>query len=235
MFILYKLYLAHLIADFLLQFEELYQLKVKHLLGHLLHVVIHFLMMTVLTWPYLENPFMWVFISSVTFIHFFQDLLKYSLQKKYPAWSFALFTLDQVFHLLFLSTILFFPVSKETLTLSGPSWLSLLYAEPVYTFAGMTFFLSTVGGSYLLYSFRKNYIPNTRPLHFITSFEVAYAMLERGFISGIFLFAAHPLLFLASPLIGVLRLLSAPLKSKFDFLLSFTYGAGVGLLFRFLM
>jgi hypothetical protein len=41
MFLFLKLVLAHLIADFILQFEELYQLKIRSFLGHLAHVLIH--------------------------------------------------------------------------------------------------------------------------------------------------------------------------------------------------
>jgi len=58
-----KLILAHLIADFILQFEELYQLKIRSFLGHLFHALIHGLVSLALLYPYLNVLQIWIFAT----------------------------------------------------------------------------------------------------------------------------------------------------------------------------
>ena len=113
MFLFLKLILAHLIADFILQFEELYQLKVRSFLGQLFHVLIHGLVSLILLYPYLNNPSVWIFIAALVLIHLTQDLIKYSFTKKTPANTFAYFMTDQLCHVLVLSAVVLFPISRE--------------------------------------------------------------------------------------------------------------------------
>src|SRR5690348_8070655 len=120
MFLFYKLVLAHLVADFILQFEELYQLKLKSKLGHIFHALIHGGVCLILLLPYLPGrAFPWVFIAVIVTIHYFQHLLKCRLRDLYPKGNFYFFALDQIIHILFLATILLFPFSKAAPALTG--------------------------------------------------------------------------------------------------------------------
>jgi len=231
MFLFLKLYLAHLIADFILQFDELYNLKVKNQFGHILHVVIHFVVSLLLVIPYLKMPFIWIFIISMTIIHYFQDNLKYHLQKN-PKIMFHCYFIDQIFHYVFLATIMLFPIGKMELGFTNAPRFNIYYANNYWTLLIILFILISFGTSYTLYNYRKTFANDARPDHYITSFEMVHAMVERTFIAAIFLFSPSPVWFAAAPLIGFLRFSSNKLKNLYDFVLSFTCAMMLGLLFR---
>ena len=231
MFLFLKLYLAHLIADFILQFEELYQLKVRSIIGHVLHVAIHALVSLALVHPYLQYPWMWLFIFLVTGIHFVQDRIKYRLQQNRKI-MFLCFVVDQIIHALFLGTILFFPLSRQKLGfVNFPRWDAFYQNDGITAFL-ITFILATFVGSYLFHAFRRSYVPGTREDHAITAFEMSYGIFERTAILVIFISPTNIFLILASPLVGCLRLFSKTLADRLDFAMSFVYAALIGLCFR---
>ena len=234
MFLFLKLYLAHLIADFVLQFEELYRLKLRALRGHIYHVLILAASSLVLALPYLKDPFIWIFIGAISFIHLFQDMVKYSLQQKDPKKMFWYFTIDQIFHLIFLSTILIFPISKLVLDMPGLSQANFFYGSNRWTLGAILFILSSFGGAYFLHAFRRSFFPNTREKHFITNFELVHGVVERTWISFLWL-CPHWIVIFLTPLIGFVRLFSNQLRSRPDFLLSFFYATLLGLVFRFFL
>ena len=231
MFIFFKLVLAHYIADFILQFEELYRLKLKSRLGHVSHALIHAAVSLTLTAPYLHNVSVWIFIAAISTIHYFQDRFKYDYQARHPKTAFYCFTLDQVFHFLFISTVFFLPVSRVELNIPSFPALNYFYEGSTFTIIAIAFINAIFKGAYFLYSFRQTFIPGSRPDHFITSSEIAYAFWERGFLTAVFLFPP-PVFFILAPLAGVPRLLIAPLKNKMDFLMSFAFSAAAALIFR---
>ncbi|HTL47707.1 MAG TPA: DUF3307 domain-containing protein [Verrucomicrobiae bacterium] len=231
MFLFLKLYLAHLIGDFILQFEELYRLKVRSVWGHLLHVLIHVLVSLIIIYPYWHQPSIWFFILGLGTVHFIQDVIKYTTQKKIPAYTFPLFVIDQIFHGLVVSSVMLLPVSRLVLGFDGAPW-DAYYRESTWTLYLIAFVLVTFGGSYLLYNFRKNYIPGTRPDHLITPFEMSHALIERPLIAGIFLFGDSPLIWLFALLAGIPRLFFPKLRDPLDFSMSFLYSALIGLIFK---
>jgi Protein of unknown function (DUF3307) len=231
MFLFLKLYLAHLVTDFILQFEELYHLKVKSLWGHVIHVLILAAVSLLLTIPYLSDPFMWVLIAALTVIHFIQDQIKYKLHRNTPL-MFICFSVDQLVHFLVTASVLLFPISKLTLDLATGTLFDFYYAGNKWTLLGIVFILSTFGGSYLLHAFRRSYFSDTRQDHYITGFEMTHALLERCAITAAFLFATQEQYLLFMPLIGLFRMLSPKLRNRLDFCLSFTWAALLGLLFR---
>jgi hypothetical protein len=233
MFLFLKLYLGHLIGDFVLQVEEIYNLKVKSLWGHLYHVLTHAVAYIFLCYPYFKGqPFLWIFIFIICIIHFGQDVLKYILVKKYPQFGFLLFMLDQFFHLAFLSTIFFFPIHKTLPEIATENELSRIYLDSNYTLFAIAFILATFATSYMLFSFRINFIKGSRPLHFITSFEMYHAIFERGLITTLLIFTSSPMTFLTISLTGLVRLPFEPLRNLFDFTLSFGFAIFWGFLFR---
>ena len=231
MFVLQKLILAHLIADFMLQFEELYQLKLKSTLGHIVHACSHALVSLLLLWPYLTRPSVWFFIASVAIVHFFQDLWKYA-RMGHRHTFFLLFVLDQLVHLACLTPVLLLPFSHEVLGFPGAPRLDLLYREPALTSVGIAFITTTFVASYLLHAFRINFVPRSRPDHFITTCEMVHGFVERLLIAGLFLFATSPWPLLLTPAVGLLRAPFPRLRNRTDFALSVGLSLALGLLFR---
>ena len=226
-----KLCLAHLIGDFILQFEELYRLKVRSRLGHFLHAAVHAATSLAVTLPYGLDFSLWLFIAAISTVHYFQDQIKYRLQKGKRV-SFPYFFMDQILHFLFIGAIFFFSVSRRAASHFGGFPLKDFYADPFYTLCLMAFITAAFAGGYFLHALRKSYFARTRPDHFITSMEMTHGVVERGSVAMVFLFSSHPLFGFASLAVGLLRLPFAKLRNRTDFLLNFVFAAAVGLLFR---
>ncbi len=233
MFLFLKLVLAHLIADFILQFEELYQLKVRSHLGHFFHAFIHLIVSLLLALPFiLVYPWIAVYILALAVIHHFQDVFKYSIQAKHPKQIFWCFTIDQIGHFLFLATALLIPVAHEQHGFASMPMLNQIYLDPWVTLFFIAFIATTFKATYFLHALRLSFISGSRPLHFITSFEVAHALIERSWITAWIIFTPLAIGFPTALGIGVLRFGSPTLKSHVDFSLSFIYAALIGFLFR---
>ncbi len=232
MFLFLKFYLAHLIGDFVLQFEELYRLKVRSWKGHVLHVLIHALVSALIVIPLWQAPGIWVFIAGVTLIHLGEDLLKYSLQQKFPYLRFALFTGDQIVHALVVAAVFLFPIRSLKAGFPSHPLLDFYYSHNVWTLLAILFVLTTFGAAYFLHAFRLNYIKNSRPDHYITSFEMIHGFMERSLTVFCFLFL-HPAAALGGAMaVGSLRFFVTKLRSKTDFFLSAGLAAALGLLFK---
>lgn len=232
MFLFLKLVLAHLIADFILQFEELYQLKVRSHVGHFFHALIHCLVSLALAAPFLNMPWMWAYLITLAVIHHFQDLLKYSLQAKHPKQIFWCFTIDQIFHFLFIATALLIPAAHEVRGFPQTPALHQVYTDPKITLLLIALITSVFKATYFLHAIRGSFIPGSRPDHFITSFEVWHACVERIWITSWILFASPFVALPAAAAIGTFRLASPKLKNSADFAMSFIYAAAVGFLFK---
>ncbi len=231
MFLCLKFFLAHLIADFALQFEELYRLKVKSWVGHVLHVITHFVVSILLVFPYLDKPFIWVFAAGMTGVHYLQDTIKYHLQKNTKV-MFLCFTIDQIVHFAVICLILLFPVGREKRGFPNLPLLNYFYYDNLWTHLLSITILSTFGAAYWIHAFRKSYVAGTRPDHGITSMEMSAAFIERLWACGFFLFAPSPLWLIASPLGGLIRIVHPRLRDRTDFLLSFATAALIGFCYR---
>jgi hypothetical protein len=231
MFVLQKLILAHLIADFVLQFEELYQLKLSGRLGHVIHASFHGLVCLLLLWPYLTDPSVWLAVAGITALHLLQDLWKYARMGNRRTF-FALFVWDQLVHLACLALVLPLPFSRQALGFPDSPALDRLYREPAVTILGIAFLATTFAGSYLLHALRTSALPDSRPDHFITSSEMAHGFAERLLIVGALLFAPGPWALVLVPAAGLLRLPFPRLRSLTDYALNAALSAALGLLFR---
>lgn len=232
MFLFLKLVLAHLIADFVLQFEELYRLKLKSLWGHTLHVVIHGAVTLVLLFPYLNEPVIWLFTIGLVVIHLVQDFIKYTLTKKIPKNTFFYFMADQCVHVFVLSLIFMLPISQEVRSFPGHPVLNQLYTENIWTLNAIFLLLLTLSATYTLFAFYRSYRKDARPDHGITSLEIIVSALERILIGGTAAWAINPLWILVTPLAGCLRLPFKKMRDRNDFLISLVYAVLLGLLFR---
>jgi len=232
MFLFLKLILAHLIADFILQFEELYQLKVRSFLGQLSHVLIHGLVSLVLLYPYLNEPQIWIFVTGIVLIHLAQDLIKYSFTKKTPRNTFIYFMADQLCHVLVIGTIFLFPISRQIRGFPNSALLDMFYRTNAWTIDAIFFITLTFAGSYILNAFVKSYLRGYMPLYLISSQEVAHAILERSLIAWILLSNTPPWTLLLVPCLGVLRLPFKNLRGLTAFLLSVNYAVLITLFFK---
>lgn len=232
MFLFLKLVLAHLIADFILQFEELYRLKVRSQAGHFFHAAIHAVMMLLVALPYLAPyPMLGVYLIILAKIHYFQDGIKYRIQAKHPKQIFWCFTIDQIFHFLFLATVIIWPpASTPRPFFSGI--VDQLYRDSIWTLYACAFITTTFKTTYLLHAFRLSFIPGSRPDHLITSSEMAWDLAERTFITGLVLFDPVPLGFMLALPIGFLRFFHPQRRSAVDFVLSASCAIVTGFLFR---
>lgn len=232
MFLFLKLYFAHLIGDFVLQFEELYRLKTKSWKGHVLHVIIHALVSLVVALPLLGHFSVWIFIFAVTVLHLAEDLLKYHLQQKHPSWRFFLFTADQAVHAAVIACVFFFPVRHLQGGFENFPAFNPYYLSNTWTLVGILFLLTTFGAGYFLHAFVLNFVKNVRQDQFITRFELLHGILERSWVSGVFLLLS-PLAALGAALAaGALRTLHPRLRSVRDFALSAGLAAILGCLFK---
>jgi hypothetical protein len=232
MFIFLKLILAHLVADFILQFEELYQLKVRSFLGQLLHVLIHGLVALALLVPYWNAPSIWFFVAGLVLVHLAQDLIKYSATKKTPKNTFVYFMTDQLCHILVISAIFLLPISREVRGFPGSLLLDLIYRNNIWTLGAIFFITLTFAGSYILNAFTKSYLKGFSPTYLINSQEMAHAIVERSLVAAILLINASPWTILLIPCVGVLRLPLKPLRDLTAFLLSLNYAILITLLFQ---
>jgi len=232
MFIFLKLILAHLIADFILQFEELYQLKVRHFLGQLLHALIQGLVSLVLLYPYLNLPQIWLFVTGLVLVHLVQDLIKYSITQKNPSHTFLYFMADQLFHVLVISAIFLFPISHVVRGFPDSALLDMLYRTPIWTSGAIFFIILTFAGSYVLNAFAKSYLKGRPPLYLISSSELAYAIFERSLIAWGVLSITEPWMVFLIPCIGIFRLPVKSLRDLTAFLFSLNYAVLITLLFQ---
>ena len=232
MFLFLKLILAHLIADFILQFEELYQLKVRSFLGQLSHVLIHGLVSLAFLYPYLNAPQIWLFVTGLVLVHLAQDLIKYSATQKNTANTFVYFMTDQLCHVLVISTIFLLPISHEIRGFADFPLLDSLYRTNLWTLGAIFFITLTFAGGYILNAFTKSYLKGHSPLFLISSPEMAHAILERSLMAWILLSGASPWMLFIIPCVGVFRLPFKRLRDWTAFLLSLTYAVLITLLFQ---
>lgn len=231
MFLFLKLVLAHLIADFVLQFEELYQLKVRSFLGHFAHALIHGIISLALLFPYLNEPVIWAFAAGIVVIHLTQDLIKYFFTQKNPANTFFYFMADQACHILVLSAIFLLPISHEVRGFPEIPLLDTLYKNNFWTLYAIFFILLTFAGSYILNAFTKSFILGESPVFLIRSQEMFHAILERSLIAWLLLANASLFAVAVVPFVGLFRLPFKLLRSWKAFLLSASYAVLIVLLF----
>lgn len=119
---------AHLLGDFVLQPSKLVRWKVKSKTGMLVHVLIHFLVNTLVLLPFFLAGQLWLFyvIFILSFVHFWIDEVKISYDLNHDD-KVSPFILDQVLHLLTIMLTYFF-VNDYKLELPYNSF-NLIYSD----------------------------------------------------------------------------------------------------------
>jgi hypothetical protein len=89
------LFLAHLTADYPLQPDRLVAAK-KHLPGLTIHIVVHWVIMTIFTWP--VRAIVWPYVLVIAIFHFLIDYFKNFLGRTRPQWIIGPYLIDQPLH-----------------------------------------------------------------------------------------------------------------------------------------
>lgn len=125
MILIIKLFLAHLIGDFVFQTKKSVKLKEKEKLKSpvlYIHIIIHFVVLNIILWDVTLWPLILVIIGS----HFIIDVLKLKFQKKKTKrlWFF----IDQLLHIImiFVAYFLFTDGSFEISSLFNENILLLI-------------------------------------------------------------------------------------------------------------
>jgi len=107
MFLFYRLLLAHIIADFPMQTNQIFKVKTNTEWGVLIHTLIVLLFSILFTFPYLEAPkviiILWVIFLSHTVI----DKIKLEYSKKNANQDIKIFLLDQFLHISIIAALSF--------------------------------------------------------------------------------------------------------------------------------
>ncbi|MFO7663200.1 MAG: DUF3307 domain-containing protein [Chloroflexota bacterium] len=91
------MFLAHLVGDFILQWDALAEWKLRQMRGVIFHCLIILLITTIFALPF--EPFWWQGVLFISVFHFLIDTLWFYYRPRYlPA--LARFTIDQLLHFL---------------------------------------------------------------------------------------------------------------------------------------
>ncbi|MDH5173682.1 MAG: DUF3307 domain-containing protein [Elusimicrobiota bacterium] len=188
MFIFYRLLLAHVIADFPLQFTSLYRFKTKSPLGSFVHSGIFGLLAVLLAWPYWNLTRMWGFIFFLWFVHAIQDWLKVLVFEKYRLNNIWVFILDQFLHIGFLGML--FPLGLAKLALpENLSRLVFLYNDNNVIIYAIAFVSIGFGGGIFI-SYIKNLCYGGKKVD-LTSPKKYIQAVERMLIAGLMLLKGY--------------------------------------------
>ncbi len=87
--------LAHLVADYPLQPDRLVTAK-QHFPGLSIHIAIHWVTMTLFTWP--VRAIVWPYVLIIALMHFGIDFIKVYMSRWRPQWVIGPYLIDQPLH-----------------------------------------------------------------------------------------------------------------------------------------
>lgn len=178
MFIFYRLLLAHLIAEFPLQFDSIYRFKVRKRTGVWLHSFIFFLVALLLLIPWWSVFRFWMFLVFLLFTHYVIDRLKVALSRKYQVDNVGIFLLDQVAHIGCIGLV-FFVGLDQTLGVNlskNLNILTVLYQSNQVVIYLIGYLFATFGASFLVYYLEKWFFAARIERGFLTSTEKYYSI-----------------------------------------------------------
>ena len=239
MFLFYRLLLAHLLADFPLQFTQLFRLKVSSRWGTAFHGGIFTLLALIFAFPYLAHNSMWVFILLLGISHIFIDETKLSLTRKFKIDNLWLFLLDQGLHIGFIGLLAATSLGRLVLNwplYNFPSLLTQVYNDPqskviIYIIAYLS---ATFGGTFLIYYFKKTFFIRRLEEVIISRPEKYFGILERFLIVSLVIFPGHFYFFI--PVVLITRSIACARQKQLgtwiDFLSSTILAITMGLILR---
>lgn len=181
MFIFLRLLLAHFIADFPLQFDAIYKLKNRGLIGIAPHALIVAGCCALLSWPHWDKPMLWVFILMIGCTHLLQDSIKLSYSSiKHGFWAY---TIDQLSHAATIGLIFFTNLKYLEPPLASSAWVSLYNNDLVIAYL-IAMIAATYNGFFMIRSFKSTFLGRAGRYK---PFEKWYGMFERALIVTVFL------------------------------------------------
>ncbi|MGB6370490.1 MAG: DUF3307 domain-containing protein [Atribacterota bacterium] len=107
MFLFYRLLLAHIIADFPMQTNQIFKVKMNTEWGVLIHTLIVLIFSIFFTFPYLEDPKVVIILLVIFLSHTVIDKLKMEYSKKTKNQSIRILLLDQALHIAIIVVLTF--------------------------------------------------------------------------------------------------------------------------------
>ncbi len=118
MFLFYRLLLAHIIADFPMQTNQIFKVKANTEWGVLIHTLIVLIFSIFFAFPYLEDPKVIIILLVIFLSHTVIDKLKMEYSKKTKNQSIRILLLDQALHIAIIAVLTF--NFTESYLLSSP-------------------------------------------------------------------------------------------------------------------
>jgi hypothetical protein len=223
MFLLLRLILAHFVADFLFQPDEVFAARKKSFHGASIHYFLIFFTLILFCLPYAAIFQVWLVIILATITHVIQDEIKlrYVIEKKF---SFPVFLFDQFLHILFLAVVLLFDFSYHPPEISNK--IIQVYNNNNFVILLIGYLISVFMGAYLWEAFKASW---GEKFALSGPRRIKYGMIERLLITTAFInIFLLPLLLI--PLIA--RGLLKPLKFSYGFIFNLVYAALIGSLLK---
>ncbi len=235
MIIFYQLLLAHLIADFPLQFNELFKLKVKSKWGVLLHGAIVGVVAILFLLPYIFCIWMWVAIIILIASHFLIDYARVIFARKTNLDNLWIFLLDQFCHIgvIWLISLLIISISAPLLEI--PEFVRSVLYDKVIILTVSGFIAAGYLGAILIHYLKKMFVKAYMSQALSTK---RYGIIERLLVMALILMPG--LFFLFIPTVLITRMAISRVKeeeySLFDSIVSLSIAVIFGLILKiFLM
>lgn len=229
--IFYQLLLAHLIADFPLQFNELFKLKVKSKWGVLLHCAIVGVISGLFLFPYIFTPQMWFGIIILVTAHFIIDYIRILFTNKTHLDNLWMFLLDQFSHIaiVWLVSLMIISIDIPPLTISDFIEGVMYDKKIIVTASG--FIAAGYFGAIVIHYLKKIFIKEYINQSLLTK---RYGIIERVLVMILILMPG--LFFLFIPTVLITRMAISRVReeeySLFDSIASTTIAVSFGLILK---
>ena len=158
---LIRLILAHVISDFPLQTNKIYNLKEKTNWGIFLHILVHVIVSVVLLYNKLNLQVLGI-LFTIGIIHFLQDWLKLFLKDRIAIIdTVSTFVVDQILHIGIIFFV-FYIISPRLFGFIPPNLVPLSYNDKLGLLLTISI-LSSFGGSIAIYFVDKSVLKRSIP------------------------------------------------------------------------
>jgi len=164
MFLFYRLLLAHIIADFPMQTNQIFKVKMNTKWGVLLHSSIVLIFSILFAFSYLEDPKVIIILLVIFLSHTVIDKLKMEYSKKTKKQSIRILLLDQALHIAIIAVLTF--NFTESYLLSFPfnsvflNYLIDIYNNDIFIISSIGYIASVFFIPIILMHIREAGIPN---------------------------------------------------------------------------
>ena len=218
---------THFMADFPLQTNKIYSLKLKRLIGVVIHASIFGIMALVVSVPYWLKDFrILMFVVFLWISHFCVDRLKLRINK-ITTHKTTSFIIDQLVHIVLISLVFLIP--HKHLFLTKPL-LVLYYYNPIYIIIITAYLIATYVSLITRLVIREGRLtPDSRIFQF-PSFPICiWEMIERAAIStGIWLGNFYYLLLIIGGVSVYIRYIKK-IEDKYNLIISTSLAILVGI------